>query len=606
MVATAPRNRAEIPADDTWDLTAIFPDQSSWEAAIDGVRADLPQLAAMQGTLGDGADQLLAALRLQDSIGERLGRIFGWAGLRKDEDNTKADSVANYDRAVKLSVDASEVSSFVEPEILALPDGRVEDYLARESALAVYRHALDSLLRQRPHVLSADQERLLAAAGEMAMAPGEIFSMLDDADLRYGTINDEAGNEVTLTKGGYSRFMESRSRDVRKQAFTRMHQAYRDHRNTLAATYAASVKADAFYARVHNYGSAIEAALSPHNIPVEVYDNLIETVTGRLDVLHRYIALRKRVLGLETLGVYDLYVPIVPEVEREFTWEQGVETVLGALGALGDDYLSVLSSGFDSRWVDVYENVGKSSGAYSWGVYGVHPFILMNWSGRLRDVFTLAHEAGHAMHSHYSSHTQPYVYSRYTLFVAEVASTVNELLMTDALRRQTDDRLFEAYLINHALEDIRGTLFRQTMFAEFERWSHAHVEAGGALTADLMDERYAELCRTYYGPAVDVDEFVAAEWSRIPHYYRAFYVYQYATGISAAVALAGQIINEGDPARQRYRTFLSGGSSRYSIDLLRDAGVDMATPEPIERALDAFESLLDELEHLLDGDGQPS
>lgn len=601
MVATAPRSRAEMPADDTWDLSAIFPDQPAWEDAIAAVRADLPRLAAMQGTLGDGAAQLLAALQLQDSIGERLGRIFSWAGLRKDEDNANAEAVANYDRAVKLSVDASEVSSFVEPEILALPDGTIDTYLTAELALATYRHALDSLLRQRDHVLSAEQERLLAAAGEMAMAPGQIFSMLDDADLRYGTITDEDGNDVVLTKGSYSRFIESRTRDVRKQAFSSLHQAYRDHRNTLAATYAASVKADAFYARVHNYGSSIEAALSPNNIPVEVYDNLVETVNGRLGALHRYIALRKRVLGLEKLGVYDLYVPIVPEVDREFTYEAGVETVLGALGALGDDYLGVLSGGFDSRWVDVYENVGKSSGAYSWGVYGVHPFILMNWSGRLRDVFTLAHEAGHAMHSYYSSRTQPYVYSHYTLFVAEVASTVNELLMTDALRRQTDDRLFEAYLVNHALEDIRGTLFRQTMFAEFERWAHDLVEAGGALTPDLLDARYAELCRTYYGPDVEVDEYVAAEWSRIPHFYRAFYVYQYATGISAAAALARQIVEEGDPARQRYRTFLSGGSSRYSIDLLRDAGVDMTTPEPIERALDTFESLLDELERLLDG-----
>lgn len=601
MVATAPRSRAEMPADDTWDLSAIFPDQAAWEMAIAAIRADLPRLAAMQGTLGDGAAQLLTALQLQDSIGERLGRVFSWAGLRKDEDNANAEAVANYDRAVKLSVDASEVSSFVEPEILALPDGTIDAYLTAEPALATYRHALDSLLRQRDHVLSAEQERLLAAAGEMAMAPGQIFSMLDDADLRYGTIIDEDGNEVVLTKGSYSRFIESRAREVRKQAFSSLHQAYRDHRNTLAATYAASVKADAFYARVHNYGSAIEAALSPNNIPVEVYDNLVETVNGRLGVLHRYIALRKRVLGLEKLGVYDLYVPIVPEVDREYTYEAGVETVLGALGALGEDYLGVLSGGFDSRWVDVYENVGKSSGAYSWGVYGVHPFILMNWSDRLRDVFTLAHEAGHAMHSYYSSRTQPYVYSHYTLFVAEVASTVNELLMTDALRRQTDDRLFEAYLVNHALEDIRGTLFRQTMFAEFERWAHDQVEAGGALTPDLLDARYAELCRTYYGPDVEVDEYVAAEWSRIPHFYRAFYVYQYATGISAAAALARQIVEEGEPARQRYRTFLSGGSSRYSIDLLRDAGVDMTTPEPIERALDTFESLLDELERLLGG-----
>jgi len=603
MVATALRSRAEMPADDTWDLSAIYPDQPAWEAAIESIRADLPRLAALQGTLGDGAGQLLAALQLQDAIGERLGRVFAWAGLRKDEDNGNAGAVANYDRAIKLSVDAGEVSSFVEPEVLALPDGAIERYLADEPALALYRHALETLLRQREHVLSAEQERLLAAASEMAFAPGQIFTMLNNADLRYGTITDESGNAVELTKANYQRFLESRSRDLRKQAFEQLHASYRDHRNTLATTYASSVKADAFYARVHKYGSAMEAALAPHNIPIAVYDNLVETVNRRLGVLHRYIALRKRVLGLDRLGVYDLYVPIVPEVDREFGYEAGVETVLGALGPLGDDYLSVLSGGLDSRWVDVYENAGKTSGAYSWGVYGVHPFILMNWSGRLNDVFTLAHEAGHAMHSHYSGSTQPYVYSHYTLFVAEVASTVNELLMTDALRRQTDDRLFEMYLVNHALEDFRGTLFRQTMFAEFERWAHAQVEGGGALTPDLLDERYAELCRTYYGPDVEVDDFVASEWSRIPHFYRAFYVYQYATGISAAAALARQILDEGEPARRRYRAFLSGGSSKDSLDLLRDAGVDMTTSEPIERALDTFEALLDELERLLDVSG---
>lgn len=601
MVATTLRSRADVPAEDTWDLTAIFPDQATWLAAIDEVRADLPQLAAMQGTIGDGAGQLLAVLRLQDSMGERLGRIFAWAGLRKDEDNSNAEAVANYDRAVKLSIDIGEVSSFVEPEILSLPDGTVEAYLSAEPELELYRHGLEDLLRQRAHVLSADQERLLAAAGEMAMAPGHIFNMLDDADMHYGTVTDESGNEIPLTKGNYSRLMESRTRSVRQQAFEQLHQEYRDHRNALAAIYSSSVKADAFYARVHNYGSSIEAALAPNNIPVTVYDTLVETVNSRLDVLHRYIALRKRVLGLDSLGVYDLYVPIVPEVDREFTYEQGVETVLGALGSLGDDYRSTLAAGFDSRWVDVYENVGKSSGAYSWGVYGVHPFILMNWSGRLRDVFTLAHEAGHAMHSFYSSTTQPYTYSHYTLFVAEVASTVNELLMNDALRRQTDDRAFEMYLVNNALEDIRGTLFRQTMFAEFERWAHERVEAGEALTPDQLDQHYADLCRRYYGPDVEVDEYVAAEWSRIPHFYRAFYVYQYATGISAAVALSRQIIEEGEPARQRYRTFLSGGSSRYSLDLLRDAGVDMTTAAPVERALDAFAALLDELERLLDG-----
>jgi oligoendopeptidase F len=599
MVTTGQQSRSEVPVEDQWDLTAIYPTLDDWNADIERIREDLPTLADMQGTLDQGAERLLTALSLEDAIGERLTRVYSYAGLWKDEDNANAEAVAAHDRAVTLSVDASQVSSFLQPEILALPDGTVERYLDEQPDLALYRHALESLLRQREHVLSAEQERLLAAASEMAMAPGQIFSMLNNADLSFGTIIDESGAEVALTKSSYQRFLESRSREVRRQAFEGMHQQYLDHRNTLATTYAASVKADIFYARVHKYDSALDAALEPNNIPVAVYDNLVEVVNQRLPVLHRYIALRKRILGLDDLHVYDLYVPIVPEVERDFTFEAATDTVLKSLAPLGDDYRSVLRRALDSRWVDVYENRGKTSGAYSWGVYGVHPFILLNWSGRLNDVFTLAHEVGHAMHSHYSSTTQPFTYSHYTLFVAEVASTVNEMLMTDALRRETDDRAFAMYLVNHALEDFRGTLFRQTMFAEFERWAHEHVEAGGTLTPDALNTKYGDLSSRYYGPDVVVSDFAAGEWARVPHFYRAYYVYQYATGISAAAALSRQILDEGEPARKRYRDFLSGGSSKYSLDLLRDAGVDMATPEPIERALDAFEALVDELERLI-------
>jgi oligoendopeptidase F len=397
--------------------------------------------------------------------------------------------------------------------------------------------------------------------------------------------------------------MESRNRDVRKAAFEGLHSAYQSHRNTIATTYSSSVKTDIFEARTRRYGSALEASLSSSNIPVAVYDNLIETVNRKLPLLHRYIGLRKRALGLDQLEVYDLYVPIVPEIEAEYTYERGVELVMKALGPLGEDYLQSLSAGFDSRWVDVYENKGKTSGAYSWGVYGVHPFMLLNWSGRLNDVFTLGHEVGHAMHSWYTSANQPYTYGRYTLFVAEVASTVNELLMTDAMRRETDDPATQMYLINHALEDFRGTLFRQTMFAEFERWSHARVEAGEALTPDVLSEQYAELCRRYYGPDVTVGEYTAIEWARIPHFYRAFYVYQYATGLSAAAALSKMLIEEGAAARERYLRFLASGSSNYSLELLKDAGVDMTTPEPIEKALDVFDGLLTELERLMGENG---
>jgi oligoendopeptidase F len=599
MVVEELRGRADVPVDDTWDLTAIYPTREDWEAAIDEVRADLPGLAALQGTLGEGAHRLLEGLRLQDSIGERLMRVYSYAGLKKDEDNTSTQAVADHDRALGLSVEAGQVAAWFEPELLALPDGTVERYLDDEPELGLYRHAIENLLRQREHVLSAEQEQLLASAGEVLLAPNQIFTMLNNADLDHGTIEDEEGRSVTLTKGNYLRYMESRDRSVRKAAFEGMHDAYLQHRNTLATTYASSVKTDVFEARTRKYGSALEASLSGSNIPVAVYDNLIETVNRKLSLLHRYIGLRKQTLGLDQLEVYDLYVPIVPEIEGEYSYERGVELVMRALGPLGDDYRQALSAGFDSRWVDVYENKGKTSGAYSWGVYGVHPFMLLNWSGRLDDVFTLGHEVGHAMHSWYTSANQPYAYGRYTLFVAEVASTVNELLMTDAMRRETDDRATQMYLINHALEDFRGTLFRQTMFAEFERWSHARVEAGDALTPDVLSEQYAELCRRYYGPDVNVGEHTAIEWARIPHFYRAFYVYQYATGLSAAAALSKMLVEDGTPARERYLRFLGSGSSNYSLELLKDAGVDMTTPEPIEKALDVFEGLLTELERLM-------
>lgn len=593
--------RAEAPPEDTWDLAAIYPDIPSWEADLQKIREDVPELVALRGTLGDGAGQLLKALQLEEAIGERTSRAFSYAGLKKDEDNTDTQAQANYDRVVILSVELGSAVAFLEPEILALPEGMVERYLTADPGLEKYRHALESLLRQREHVLSAEIEMLLASAGEIAMAPDTIFSMLNDADMEYGAIENEQGEQVTLTKANYQRFLESRKRSVRKAAFETLHAAYRSHRNTLAATYAASVKTDAFFARTRKYESSLEASLSPNNIPIAVYDSLVETVNRHLPLLHRYIALRKRVLGLDTLSVYDLYVPIVPEVEVEYSYDQAVETVLQGLAPLGGDYAHTLGSGLDSRWVDIYENKGKTSGAYSWGVHGVHPFILMNWSHQLRDVFTLAHEVGHAMHSHYTSATQPYVYGRYTLFVAEVASTVNELILTEHMRKQTSDKALDMYLVNNALEDFRGTLFRQTMFAEFERWAHEQVEAGEALTPDALSEHYAELCRRYYGPDVEIDENVAIEWARIPHFYRAYYVYQYATGISAAAALSRQILDEGEPARERYRAFLSGGASKDSLDLLKDAGVDMSTPEPVEQALQVFSAWLDELEGLMDG-----
>ena len=607
MTATAvdfgTRPRSDVPPEDTWDLTAIFPDRDAWETGIAAVEETADELAGMRGTLGGSAATLLRALDREEETGARLIRVYAWAALKKDQDTADSESQADSDRATRLYVETSSKLAFIEPELLALPEGTIEGYLAESEALGKYRHALETILRQRDHVLDTETETLLASAGEIFGAPGTIFEMLNDADMEYGEIENEAGEPATLTKANYQRFIESRSRDVRKAAFETMHAAYQKQRNTIASTYSSSVKSDVFMAKTRSYESALDAALKPKNIPESVYDALVETVNAHLPLLHRYIALRKQVLGLDQLGVYDLYVPIVPEAEEEFSYVDALDTVIGGLAPLGDDYMRDLGSGFDSRWIDVYENKGKRSGAYSFGVHGVHPFILLNWSSKLRDVFTLAHEAGHAMHSFYTSQAQPYVYSNYTIFVAEVASTVNEILLTEKLRGESDDPQLDMYLVNHALEDLRGTLYRQTMFAEFERWSHAQVESGAALTADALSAQYAELARRYYGPDVDVDEYVAIEWARIPHFYRAFYVYQYATGISAAAALAKQILEEGEPARQRYRAFLAGGSSQDSLDLLRAAGVDMTSPEPVTQALELFGSWLDELEQLMDSQG---
>jgi oligoendopeptidase F len=607
MTATAAdfgtRARGEVPVEDTWDLTAIYPDRAAWEAGIQQVQTLAAELAARRGTLGEGAKSLLQALALEERIGERLIKVYAWAALKNDEDTADPASQADDDRATRLYVETSSQTAFLEPEILSLPEGTVERYLAEKPGLAKYRHALERILRQREHVLDSDTETLLAGAGEIFGAPGMIFGMLNDADLEYGQIENERGEPVTLTKANFQRFIESRDRRVRRDAFSTLHAAYQRHRNMIAATYSSSVKTDVFMAKTRRYPSALEAALYPNNIPVSVYDALVEAVNANLPALHRYIALRKRALGLDRLGAYDLYVPIVPEVEAEYSYSAALDTMLGALDSLGADYVRDLGAGLDSRWADIYENKGKRSGAYSFGVFGVHPFILLNWSSKLRDVFTLAHEAGHAMHSFYTSQAQPYVYGNYTIFVAEVASTVNEILLTERLRAETDDPNLDMYLVNHALEDLRGTIFRQTMFAEFERWAHEQVEAGAALTHDALSAKYAELAGRYYGPDVEVDDYVAIEWARIPHFYRAFYVYQYATGISAAVALARKILEEGEPARQRYRKFLSGGSSNYSLDLLRDAGVDMTSPEPVAQALEMFGAWVDELERLMTGQG---
>ncbi|HLY29864.1 MAG TPA: oligoendopeptidase F, partial [Ktedonobacterales bacterium] len=504
------------------------------------------------------------------------------------------------DRVGTLSNDLNAISAYMTPEILSLPQEKIDAFLAEEPGLAVYRHALDEINRQRPHVLSAEMEGLLAQAAEMGASPERIFEMLNSADMKLPVVHDEHGAEVQLTQGNYgTRFLENQNRDVRREAFQAMLGTYQKYRNTFGATLAAQVKRDIFFARARHYDSSLQAALDPSNIPVSVYDNLIATVDANLPLLHRYLTIRKRALGVDDLHMYDLYVPLAREVEYKVAYTEAQVQVARALEALGEDYVTPLREGFRSRWIDVLENEGKRSGAFSWGSYGTQPFVLLNYQESMDSMFTLAHEMGHSMHSYFTWRTQPYPYSSYTLFVAEVASTLNEALLTDYLLKTTDDKALRLYIVNHALETYRGTLYRQTLFAEFEREAHARAEAGEALTPELMSEIFRKLNDKYYGPVVTVDDLIEIEWARIPHFYSSFYVYQYATGISASAALARQIISEGAPAVARYKRFLSSGSSDYSINLLRDAGVDLSTPQPIQAALDTFGRYLDELETLI-------
>ncbi len=590
--------RHELPLQYTWNLETIYPDEALWERDFQAVKQQIPQLESLRGTLGNSPAQLLACLELRDETHKTTDQLMAYARMRRDQDNTNSHYQALADRAVTLATELSSASAFIAPEILSLPDERLRDFLAAEPRLQIYRHHLEELLRRRPHVRSAEIEMVLAQSMEMSRVPDNTYGMLTNADMKFPTVVDEEGNTIELSQSRYNQLRESRDRRVRREAFEAIHRTYHGYRNTLAASLSGSLRSDIFYARARNYPSALEAALGPNNIPTAVYYNLIQTVNRNLPSLHRYMALRKRLLGVEELHHYDLYVPMVPEVKLQIPYEEAVQRVLAALSPLGEDYLDALRSGISSRWIDVYENEGKTSGAYSDGSYTTPPFVLMNYQGTLTDVFTLAHELGHSMHSYFTRTTQPYVYGNYTIFLAEVASTLNEALLTDHLLKQTTDPRLRAFLVNQQIERFRTTLFRQTMFAEFELELHTRAEAGEALTPDLLSSLYRDLNATYYGPEVVPDEEIAIEWARIPHFYWAFYVYQYATGISAATALAHQILTEGDPAVQRYLRFLRSGSSNYSIELLREAGVDMTSPEPVQQALDSFDALIDQMEEL--------
>lgn len=596
--STLPR-RQDVPVSDTWDLTSLYASPEQWQADYDRLESMIARFESFRGKLGDSAQTLREALDYDtefDQLAERLGI---YAFLRTTEDQGDSQLQAYKARYQNLAMRAQQAASFMAPELLAIDPAVMESYL-NDPALADYRLRLERLLRFRPHTLSDREERLLAMQGEMAGAAGNAFRQLNDVDLKFGQILDHQSRQIELSHATFSQMLISPSRSVRKQAFHQYYQQYKNHENTLAATLVGSIQSDVYYARARNYESSLHAALFPDNAPVAVYDNLISAVRESLPAVHRYLDVRRRKMGLDQLHHYDTYVPILNKIQKHHSWDQAVDVILQALRPLGEEYTGVLAEGLRGRWADRYPNRGKQSGAFSCGSFVGDPYILMNFKEEvLNDVFTLAHEAGHSMHSWYSARNQPFQYYNYTIFVAEVASTFNEQLLGEYLMENARDDAERAYLINNELDSIRATLVRQTMFAEFEKRSHQMAEDGQPLTVQSIRGLYRELLDAYFGPDFVVDEHLELECFRIPHFYRAFYVYKYATGLSAAVALARRVLDGGPDELQDYLRFLSAGCSQDPLDLLRMAGVDMTSPEPIKTTLQRFSNLTEELDRLI-------
>lgn len=588
--------RSEIPLEHRWKLEDIFTNQQEWDKEFDLVQQQLKDIQQFQGQLHD-PEKLKQCFALEDELSLHTERLYVYANMKHHEDTAESTYQALSDKSRKLSVDVGEALSFITPEILSLSDEQLQEFI-KNASLAPYKTTLEEMLRRKPHILSQTEEALLAQVGNLAQAPSTIFSMLNNADLKFPKVKNENGDEVELTHGRYIQFLESKNREVRQNAFEAMYATYSKHKNTIAATLNANVTKNVFYARTKKYPSVMEMSLFGDNIPTEVYTNLIHTIHENLPLMHRYLALRKKLLKVDELHMYDLFAPLVDEFEMEISFEEAKKRIKDSLEPLGNDYIQALQDGYQSGWIDVYENEGKRSGAYSWGAYGTHPYVLLNHKDNLNSMFTLTHEMGHAIHTYLSDQALPYRDAQYTIFLAEVASTLNEALLMNHMLEHATDPKEKMYLLTYYADQFRTTVFRQTMFAEFEKIVHEKAEQGVSLTPQDLSQIYYDLNVKYHGNDMVVDQDIEMEWARIPHFYTSFYVYKYATGFSAAASFSKQIVDEGQPAVDRYLDFLKSGGSDYSINILKKAGVDMSTPEPIQQAMDVFEGLIEEMEQL--------
>ena len=602
------RDRTKIPDEYKWDLTALYPSDDAWRAAKDKVAGEVPRMRAFQGTLGTSAERLADALELQSHLDKEMNRLFVYAGLNSDQDTRVSKYQAMGQEMIQLGSSVGAEEAFIQPEILKIDPATLHKFVAQEPRLKVYKHYLEDIERQRAHTLSNEEEKLLAASGVMASGPQSVYGIFADADFPYPSVKLSDGKTVKLDKAAFALQRASTSREDRQKVMEEFFTALGKYRGTFGSMMNSNVQGSVFYAKARNYHSDLEARLDGPNIPVTVYSRLVEGVNQNLPTFHRYLKLRKRMMGLADLHYYDLYAPLVPAVDKQYSVEESVKNILAALGPLGPDYAAGAKHALTERWIDMYPTEGKHSGAYSnGGAYDVHPYMLLNYNGRYEDMGTLAHELGHTMQSYFSNKTQPYPLSQYPIFVAEVASTFNEALLNDYMLKQTKDDAMRLSLLGNYLEGIKGTVFRQTQFADFERRMHEMVEKGQPLTGDALSKLYLEIVRKYYGHdqgVCIVDDYVANEWAMIPHFYSSFYVFQYATSFTASSALSAKVLAGEPGAKERYLKFISAGQSEYPIDLLKDAGVDMTTNEPLELTVKKMNQVMDEMEKVLDKKGR--